>query len=66
MTGASWFVGDDALYQDLQIDPLDNVFRRNAIRHLRSAQAAHLSISGRGAQLQTWDGVCYCRPRAGL
>jgi hypothetical protein len=29
--GAPWFVRNDALHKDLQIEPLGNVFRRNAI-----------------------------------
>jgi hypothetical protein len=31
MTGAGWFVRNDALHKDFQIEPLGNVFRCNAI-----------------------------------
>jgi hypothetical protein len=56
MTGALWFVLNDALHKAFQIEPMGSFFWRNAITTYERLQPAHQLITDKWAKLQNW--VC--------
>jgi hypothetical protein len=63
MMGEPWFVFNDTLHQDLQIEPLGNVFRRNAITNYdRHNQHANRLLTDE-INYETWAYPRYRRPR---